>query len=72
MSVDILGTSCDQCRSMVQLALRPRKPEGSLRRIAQDGHFDSHTAPELWKSLMISVDVKYHVPVSACVDACNW
>ena len=26
------------------IALRPRKPEGSL---AQDGHLDSHTAPEL-------------------------
>ena len=29
-------------------ALRPRKPEGSLGRTAQDGHLDSHTAPELW------------------------
>ena len=28
------------------IALRPRKPEGSLGRIAQDGHLDSHTAPE--------------------------
>ena len=26
---------------------RPRKPEGSLGRTAQDGHLDSHTAPEL-------------------------
>ena len=111
MSVDILGTSCDQCWSMVQysftstetrtlvrmdspgrpprlshsswtmnsqadddevmlnvlrcqltyygqvvtnaearfnIALRPRKPEGSLGQPAQDGHLDSHTAPELW------------------------
>ena len=30
------------------IALRPRKPEGSLGRTAQDGHLDSHTAPELW------------------------
>ena len=30
------------------VALRPRKPEGSLGRTAQDGHLDSHTAPELW------------------------
>ena len=30
------------------IALRPRKPEGSLGRPAQDGHLDSHTAPELW------------------------
>ena len=29
------------------IALRPRKPEGSLVRTAQDGHHDSHTAPEL-------------------------
>ena len=28
-------------------SLRPRKPEGSLRWTAQDGHLDSHTAPEL-------------------------
>ena len=30
-------------------SLRPRKPEGSLGRTAQDVHFDSHTAPELCK-----------------------
>jgi len=30
--------------------LRPRKPEGSLGRTAQDGHLDSHTAPELCRS----------------------
>ena len=35
------------CRSMVNIALRPQKPEGSLGRTAQDGHLDSHTAPEL-------------------------
>ena len=28
-------------------SLRPRKPEGSLGRTAQDRHLDSHTAPEL-------------------------
>jgi len=28
-------------------SLRPRKPEGSLGRTAQEGHLDSHTAPEL-------------------------
>ena len=47
MSVDILGTSCDQCRTRFNNSLRPRKPEGSLGRTAQDGHLDSHTAPEL-------------------------
>ena len=30
-------------------SLPPRKLEGSLGRIAQDGHLDSHTAPELYK-----------------------
>ena len=28
-------------------SFRPRKPEGSLGRTAQDVHLDSHTAPEL-------------------------
>ena len=31
-------------------SLRPRKPEGSLGRTAQDVHLDSHTAPELCNS----------------------
>ena len=35
-------------------SLRPRKPEGSLGRTAQDGHLDSHTAPELCRTLRIS------------------
>ena len=30
-------------------SLRPRKPEGSLGRTAQDGHLDSHTPPKLSK-----------------------
>ena len=46
MSADILGTSCDH-GAWFSIALRPRKPEGSLGRTAQDGHLDSHTAPEL-------------------------
>ena len=33
-------------------SLRPRKPEGSLGRTAQDGHLDSITAPELRFSLV--------------------
>ena len=32
-------------------SLRPRKSEGSLGRTAQDGHLDSHTAPELCEAL---------------------
>ena len=51
-------------------SLRPRKPEGSLGRTAQDVHLDSHTAPELWKvSLLLlllswclmSSDVIWHI-----------
>ena len=30
-------------------SLRPRKPEGSLGRTAQDVHLDFQTAHELWK-----------------------
>ena len=37
------------------ISLRPRKPEGSLGRTAQDGHLDSHTAPELDDELMLNV-----------------
>ena len=42
------------------IALRPRKPEGSLGRTAQDGHLDSHTAPELCV-LLYDDDVGLHV-----------
>ena len=34
-------------------SLRPRKPEGSLGRTAQDVHLDSHTAPELYNTLIL-------------------
>ena len=36
-------------------SLRPRKPEGSLGRTAQDVHLDSHTAPELWREWLFCV-----------------
>ena len=57
MSVDILETSCGQCRSMVQYS--PRKPEGSLGRTAQDGHLDSHKAPQLWLLDAVWISTKY-------------
>ena len=48
MSVDILGISCvTSAEARFSVALRPRKPEGSLGRTAQDGRLDSRTAPEL-------------------------
>ena len=40
------------------IALPPRKPEGSLGRTALDGHLDSHTAPELYVMLLVSVKSK--------------
>ena len=40
-------------------SLRPRKPEGSLGRTAQDGHLDSHTAPELWTLVWVFVVVVF-------------
>ena len=39
--------------------LRPRKPEGSLRRTAKDVHLDSHTAPELCVCFVV-VDRNVH------------
>ena len=41
-------------------SLRPRKPEGSLGRTAQDGHLDSHTAPELCGEIGASGDLYEH------------
>ena len=43
------------------IASRPRKPEGSLGRTAQDGHLDSHTAPELCKEDVLLVEFMYLV-----------
>ena len=43
---DILGTNCDQCVCMVQCCFTSTETI-RLIRTAQDGHFDSHTAPEL-------------------------
>ena len=45
-------------------SLRPRKPEGSLGRTAQDVHLDSHTAPELWRVVVV-VDRFYTALFSA-------
>ena len=37
--------------SWLNNSLCPRKPEGLLGRTAQDGHLDSHSAPELYDVL---------------------
>ena len=42
-----LGQVVTNAEARFNNSLRRRKPEGSLGRIAQDGHLDSHTAPEL-------------------------
>ena len=42
-----LGQVVTNAEAWFNNALRPRTPEGSLGRTAQDGHLDSHTAPEL-------------------------
>ena len=41
-------------------SLRPRKPEGSLGRTAQDVHLDSHTAPELCRRMSSSFMLYVH------------
>ena len=38
------GQAVTNAKAWFSIALRPRKPEGSLGRTAQDGHLDSHTA----------------------------
>ena len=42
-----LGQVVTSAKARFNNSLRPRKPEGSLGRTAQDVHLDSHTAPEL-------------------------
>ena len=40
-------------------SLRPRKPEGSLGRTAQDVHLDSRAAPELSDVQQVAVDLAF-------------
>ena len=41
------GQAVTSAEARFNIALRPRKPAGSLGRAAQDVHLDSNTAPEL-------------------------
>ena len=50
---------------MVQYMWRPRKPESSLGRTAQDGHLDSHTAPDYGDAPLFLLIFK---PSSVCAD----
>ena len=52
-SVMTSGQAVTNAEARFSIALRPRKPEGSLGRTAQDVHLDSHTAPELWCDIYI-------------------
>ena len=45
------GQAETDAKAWFNKSLCPRKPEGSLGRTAQDGHLDSHTAPELWEKV---------------------
>ena len=51
-------------------SLRPRKPEGSLGRTAQDVHLDSHTAPELCPARLTS-GVSFITAIIASVRHCE-
>ena len=42
-------------------SLCPRKPEGSLRRTAQDVHLDSHTAPGKVQEVTIAINGVHYV-----------
>ena len=58
-----LGQAETNAEAWFYIALRPRKPEGSLGRTAQDVHLDSHTAPEL---CFVDTDVnRFYRAVSA-------
>ena len=50
------GQAVTNAEAWFNIALRPRKPEGSLGWTAQDSHLDSHTAPDL--CLVVVVVVK--------------
>ena len=53
MSSDVSWHIRDNAEARFNNSLRPRKPEGSLGRTAQDVHLDSHTAPELCRMLIM-------------------
>ena len=57
------------------IALRPRKPEGSLGQTAQDVHLDSHTAPELSRMgelLKKNLFIRVMLPVDQNVVATSY
>ena len=71
MSADILGTSWDQCVSMVQKFFTSTEARGSLGWTAQDGHLHSHTAPELWTQTIGQAFLLYNRPWCFDLNACR-
>ena len=68
-------TNAENAEARFNNSLRSRKPEGSLGRTAQDGHLDSHTAPELWwcRLWCISMDTDHEDPRrSNWISISNW
>ena len=66
------GQAETSAEALFNIALRPWKPEGSLGWTAQDGHLDSHTAPELYFLLLLLFSISLLTPdedsvESACV-----
>ena len=57
-----LGQAETNAEAWFNKSLRPRKPEGSLGRTAQDDHLDSHTAPELCVERMELIGLSTYWP----------
>ena len=49
-------------------SVNPRKPEGSLGRTAQDGHLDSHTAPELFVLIIIIIIHSFYIALFSVLE----
>ena len=56
------GQVVTNAEARLNKSLRPRKPEGSLGRTAQDVHLDSHTTPELWIIKLLLCLLFYTIP----------
>ena len=58
------GQAVTNAEAWFNIALRPRKPEGSLGRTAQDGHLDSHTVPELCLSAALLLHLRTSIKLT--------
>ena len=64
------GEAETNAEARFNIALRPRKPEGSLGRGAQDGHLDFHTAPELCEETGQTAELM--TTVILMFGGCDW